>query len=102
MANTTDELSTVSIIKPHQKLLQSDRSFTHQHFKCLVLSAFESCHLINIMLPRKTYICHVRDINASLQTQYLSCVVQESNSDKSSVLTLKQNERDNKLGYKVT
>ena len=50
------------IIIPHQKLLQSDWSFTYQHFRCLVLSTFESCHMIDIMLPRKPNICHVRDI----------------------------------------
>ena len=50
------------IIIPHQKLLQPDWLFTHQHFRCLVLSPFESCHMIDIMLPHKTNICHVRDI----------------------------------------
>ena len=50
------------IIIPHQKLLQSEWSFTHQHFRCLVLSPFESCHMIYIMLLRKPNICHVRDI----------------------------------------
>ena len=50
------------IIIPHQKLLQPDWLFTHQHFRCLVLSPFESCHMINIILPRKLNICHVRDI----------------------------------------
>ena len=50
------------IIIPHQKLLQSDWSFTQQHFRCLVLSPFESCHVIGIMLPRKPNVCHVRDI----------------------------------------
>ena len=37
-------------------------SFTHHHFRCLVLSPFESCHVIDIMLPHKPNICHVRDI----------------------------------------
>ena len=41
--------------------VQSDWSFTHQQFRCLVLSPFESCHMIDIMLPRKPNICHVRD-----------------------------------------
>ena len=45
-----------------QKLLQYDWSFTNQHFRCLVLSPFESCHVIDIMLPLKPNICHVRDI----------------------------------------
>ena len=48
-----------SIIIPHQKLLQSDWSFTHQHFRCLVLSPFESCRMVDIMLPRKPNICHM-------------------------------------------
>ena len=52
----------ICIIIPHQKLLQSDWSVTHQHFRFLVLSAFESCHMIDIVLPRKPNICHVRDI----------------------------------------
>ena len=47
-----------AIIIPHQKLLQSDWSFTHQHFSCLFLSAFESCHMIDITLPRKPNIYH--------------------------------------------
>ena len=50
------------LIIPHQKLLQSDWSLTHQHVRCLVLSPFESCHMVDIMLPRKLNICHVRDI----------------------------------------
>ena len=50
------------IIIPHQKLPQSDWSFTHQHFRCFVLSAFESCHMIDIMLPHKPNICYVKDI----------------------------------------
>ena len=48
-------------IIPHQKLLQSDWSFTHQHFRCSVWSPFESCHMVDITLPRKPNICHVRD-----------------------------------------
>ena len=72
------------LIIPHQKLLQSDWSLTHQHVRCLVLSPFESCHMIDIMLPRKLNICMSRErYYASLQTQYLSCVVQESNFEKS-------------------
>ena len=44
---------TFCVIIPHQKLLQSDWSFTHQHFRSLDLSPFESCHMTDIMLPRK-------------------------------------------------
>ena len=51
-----------SFIIPYQKLLQSDWSFTNQHFRCLILSPFQSCHVIDIMLPRKPNICHVKDI----------------------------------------
>ena len=58
----TCQVSIRFIIIPHQILLQSDWSFSHQHFTCLVLSPFESCHMIDIMLPRKPNICHVRDI----------------------------------------
>ena len=53
---------TSPIIIPHQKLLQPDWLLTHEHFRCLVLSPFESCHMINIMLPCKPNIRHVRDI----------------------------------------
>ena len=88
----------------HQKLLQSVGSFTHQHFRCLVLSAFKSCHMIDIMLPCKPNICHARDIMLPCKPNiYHVSVIQESNSEKSSVLILiilKQceSERDNKLG----
>ena len=51
-----------SFIIPHQNLLNSDWSFTHQHFRCLVLSAFDSCHMTDIMLPCQANICHMRDI----------------------------------------
>ena len=49
------------LIIPHGKLLQTDRLFTHQQFTCLALSTSESCRMIDIVLPRKPNVCHVRD-----------------------------------------
>ena len=45
----------IAFIIPHQTLLQSDWSFTQQHFRCLVLSPFESCHMINISEITKSH-----------------------------------------------
>ena len=50
---------------PHQKLLQSDWSFTHQHFRCLGLSPFDSFHMTDNMHLRKPNICHVKDTMAT-------------------------------------
>ena len=88
----------------YYKLLQSDWSFTHQHFRCLVLSPFESCQMIDIMLPRKPNICHVRDImflckrniyHASHRKVILRRVVC---SDTYNPYKQCESERNNKLG----
>ena len=57
----TFQYKILNTIIPHQKPLQSDWSFTFQHFRCLALSTSESCRMIDI-IPFKPNICHVRNI----------------------------------------